>query len=131
SADVIASCGKQSFREKLLFTHRGLSGPAILQISSYWQKPDAITIDLLPGRQATQALLQSNASRNRTAATQVFRTLLPTRLADRWLDLNAPPDWTNTSLIALENQLHQWKVQPDGTEGYEKAEVTAGGVDTD
>jgi predicted Rossmann fold flavoprotein len=114
-----------------LFTHRGLSGPAILQISSYWTKPDSISIDLLPGKQATDGLLQSNSSRNRLAATQVFRTLLPARLADRWLDIFGPAEWTNRGLAELERQLHHWEIRPDGTEGYDKAEVTAGGVDTD
>jgi predicted Rossmann fold flavoprotein len=131
STEVIASSGSQSFREKMLFTHRGLSGPAILQISSYWTKPDSISIDLLPGKQATDGLLQSNSSRNRLAATQVFRTLLPARLADRWLDIFGPAEWTNRGLAELERQLHHWEIRPDGTEGYDKAEVTAGGVDTD
>ena len=130
STEVIVSHGKQSFREKMLFTHRGLSGPAILQISSYWKKPDPIVIDLLPCRQATAELLQSNSSRNRISATPVFRTLLPARLADRWLDVHAPPDWTNRGLSSLEHNLHHWEITPGGTEGYEKAEVTAGGVDT-
>ena len=130
STEVIVSHGKQSFREKMLFTHRGLSGPAILQISSYWKKPDAIVIDLLPGGEATAELLQSNSSRNRIAATPVFRALLPARLADRWLDVHAPPDWTNRGLSSLEHNLHHWEITPGGTEGYEKAEVTAGGVDT-
>ena len=130
STEVIASWGKQSFREKMLFTHRGLSGPAILQISSYWKKPEPIMIDLLPGRQATAELVQSNASRNPIAATRVFRALLPARLADRWLEVHAPPDWTNRGLATLEHNLHNWTIVPGGTEGYEKAEVTAGGVDT-
>jgi len=130
STDVVASHGKQSFREKMLFTHRGLSGPAILQISSYWRKPDPIVIDLLPGRQATAELLRSNSSRNRISATPVLRALLPARLADRWLDVHAPPDWTNRGLASLEHNLHHWEITPGGTEGYEKAEVTAGGVDT-
>lgn len=130
STEVIVSHGKQSFREKMLFTHRGLSGPAILQISSYWKKPDPIVIDLLPGGEATAELLQSNSSRNRIAATPVFRALLPARLADRWLDVHAPPDWTNRGLGSLEHNLHHWEITPGGTEGYEKAEVTAGGVDT-
>ena len=130
STDVIASHGKQSFRGKMLFTHRGVSGPAILQISSYWKKPESIVIDLLPGRQATAELLQSNSTRGRIGATPVFRALLPARLADRWLDLHAPPDWTNRGLATLESNLHHWKITPGGTEGYDKAEVTAGGVDT-
>ena len=130
STEVIVSHGQQSFREKMLFTHRGLSGPAILQISSYWKKPDAIVIDLLPGRQATAELVQSNSTRNRAGATPVFRALFPARLADRWLDVHAPPDWTNRGLASLESNLHRWEIKPGGTEGYEKAEVTAGGVDT-
>ncbi len=131
SADVIASCGKQSFREKMLFTHRGLSGPAILQISSYWKKPDPIVIDLLPGHNATAGLMESNSSRSWMGVAPVFRTLFATRLADRWLEVNSPGDWSNRGLAELENKLHHWGITPEGTEGYEKAEVTAGGVDTD
>jgi predicted Rossmann fold flavoprotein len=131
STEVIASCGRQSFREKMLVTHRGLSGPAILQISSYWMQPEAITIDLAPGHDVTAALRAPGAARNLAAAKVAFRAFMPQRLADRWLDLHAPARWTNTGLEDLERRVHQWEIVPAGTEGYEKAEVTAGGISTD
>lgn len=130
STEVIASAGGQGFREKMLITHRGLSGPAILQISSYWQKGESVSIDLAPGRDATKPLLESTGHRDITAVKTVFRELLPNRLADRWLELYQPPDWKNVSIAALERRLHRWELTPAGTEGFEKAEVTAGGVDT-
>jgi predicted Rossmann fold flavoprotein len=129
SAPVIASTAGQSFRESMLFTHRGLSGPAILQISSYWKPGQPIEIDLAPDQQVT-ADLQRSTSRNSAAARSALQSVLPRRLAERWLEANAPPDWTNESLLNLEKTIHGWKVMPSGTEGYEKAEVTAGGVDT-
>ena len=131
SAEVIASHGKQRFRENLLFTHRGLSGPAILQISSYWKKPDPIVIDIAPGKDLTAPLRDANAPRNLTAAKNAFRDAMPKRLADCWLDANQPPRWTNQGLNSLEHAAHHWEIYPEGTEGYEKAEVTAGGVSTD
>jgi predicted Rossmann fold flavoprotein len=131
SAEIIASHGRQHFRESMLFTHRGISGPAILQISSYWKRPEPIVIDLAPGRDVTEAVRQASHARTLGAARTAFRAVLPVRLADRWLDLHAPPNWTNPALSALERQTHRWEILPDGTEGYEKAEVTAGGVDTD
>jgi predicted Rossmann fold flavoprotein len=130
SAEVTVSCDSQEFRDKMLITHRGLSGPAILQISSYWQKPAPITIDLAPGVKWTAPLLQPKARRELTAVKAALRAALPQRLADRWLDLHPPKDWTNHSLAELERQAHRWQIIPSGTEGYEKAEVTAGGVDT-
>jgi predicted Rossmann fold flavoprotein len=130
STEVIASAGGQQFREKMLITHRGLSGPAILQISSYWKKGDSISIDLAPGRDGTKPLLESSARRDLTAAKAIFREWLPNRLADRWLELHQPPDWKNASIADLERRLHRWDVTPAGTEGFEKAEVTVGGVDT-
>jgi hypothetical protein len=131
SADVIASCDSQQFRDKMLITHRGLSGPAILQISSYWQKSAPLIIDLAPGREWTAPLLKPKARRDLTAAKIALRAVLPARLADRWLELHPPKDWTNSSLAELERNAHRWQIIPSGTEGYEKAEVTAGGVDTD
>ena len=130
SAPVSASCGAGRFRESLLITHRGLSGPAILQASSYWQKSEPLVIDLAPDREWTAPLRHTHARRDPAAARSALRELLPQRLADRWLELHPPVDWTNHSLDALERELHHWKVLPAGTEGYEKAEVTAGGVDT-
>ena len=136
SAPVIVTCGKQSFREKLLFTHRGLSGPAILQISSYWKKPDAIQIDWSPGRHLLASLRAENVRRDLAAAKAALRAQLPVRLADRLLEAAAPrqvaasKSFTNHALDNLERLLHAFAFTPNGTEGYEKAEVTAGGVST-
>ncbi len=131
SAEVIASCRGQEFREKMLITHRGLSGPAILQISSYWNKPREIHIDLAPGKELTQAFRNAKTPRTLTTLRAELRKALPARLADRWLELHAPAAWTNAALAEFERQAHAWTIIPSGTEGYDKAEVTAGGVDTD
>jgi len=131
STEVAASRGNHHFRGNMLFTHRGMSGPSILQISSYWKSPEPIAIDLAPGQDVTEAIRKTNSSRNLAAARAAFRAVLPVRLADRWLELHTPTDWTNRALADLERQTHNWQIVPDGTEGYEKAEVTAGGVDTD
>ena len=130
SAGVAVSCADQQFREKLLITHRGLSGPAILQISSYWKPGQAVAIDLAPGSDVTEALRRPKAARNITTMRSALHNFLPSRLANRWLDLNPPSAWTNSGLAELERTVHNWKVIPAGTEGYDKAEVTAGGVDT-
>jgi predicted Rossmann fold flavoprotein len=129
STEVIASAGNSSFREKMLFTHRGLSGPAILQASSYWKDGEFLQIDLAPGREATQKIREAG-TRNAAVAEKALREFLPSRLAERWLKFHPPKSWTNIALDAFERELHSWQVQPAGTEGYEKAEVTAGGVDT-
>ncbi len=129
SAEVLAFAGKASFREKMLFTHRGLSGPAILQISSYWQQGQSIHIDLAPDRDAT-APLYSSTQRDLAAIRKILQQFLPNRLAARWLEFHAPASYTNAALAAFEKQLHDWTIFPDRTEGYDKAEVTAGGVDT-
>jgi predicted Rossmann fold flavoprotein len=130
SAEVIVATGQHSFREQMLITHRGLSGPAILQISSYWNKGEPIRIDLAPERNVTPAIRDAKV-RDMAAARSAFQRLLPKRFATRWLDLHAPSHWTNQALEDLERQVHEWTLTPAGTEGYEKAEVTAGGVDTD
>jgi predicted Rossmann fold flavoprotein len=130
STEVIASAGLGRFREKLLFTHRGLSGPAVLQISSYWQPDQAVAIDLAPDQEWTAPLRSPKARRDLTTARIALRIVLPHRLADRWLSLQPPSAWTNRGLEEAETALHSWAVGPAGTEGYEKAEVTAGGVDT-
>jgi hypothetical protein len=131
SADVAVSFDHQRFREKMLITHRGLSGPAILQISSYWKPGQGIAIDLAPGRDVTAALRAGEAPRSITAMRSALHRFLPNRFANRWLDLHVPAAWTNSGLAELERATHNWTVLPAGTEGYAKAEVTAGGVDTD
>jgi predicted Rossmann fold flavoprotein len=134
SAEVVADGGTRqrrgSFREKMLITHRGLSGPAILQVSSYWRPGEVVTVDLAPDVKVMAPLLARNARRDAAAAILAIRAVLPARMAERWVALHQPANWTNASLAAMEQQLHAWRIAPGGTEGYAKAEVTAGGVDT-
>jgi len=130
SAEVTASCNGQQFHEKMLITHRGLSGPAILQISSYWKQSQPILIDLAPGNEIAGAFRDPEMPRNLNTLRAELRKFLPQRLADRWLDAHSPASWTNSAIAETENQLHAWTISPTGTEGYEKAEVTAGGIDT-
>jgi predicted Rossmann fold flavoprotein len=134
STEVVADAGKRtrlrSFREKMLITHRGLSGPAILQASSYWQPGESIAIDLAPESWVMDPLKEQNARRNLLSAVTALRAKLPARLAERWVALHEPKDWTNVSLATMERHLHKWLITPAGTEGYDKAEVTVGGVDT-
>jgi len=129
SAEVAVSTDHHLFRDKMLFTHRGLSGPAILQISSYWNAGGSILIDLVPGRDVRAAIREAKV-RNMAAVRFAFQGFLPHRFASRWVDLHTPVAWNNQALAALDRQTHEWVLLPEGTEGYEKAEVTAGGVDT-
>jgi predicted Rossmann fold flavoprotein len=131
SAEVTASCDGQQFREKMLITHRGLSGPAILQISSYWRNAAEVTIDLVPEADITAAFRDARIPRSEATLRSELRKHLPNRLADRWLELHKPASWTNAALKEYEAQLHRWTLIPADTEGFEKAEVTVGGVDTD
>ncbi|MFA7585876.1 MAG: NAD(P)/FAD-dependent oxidoreductase [Novosphingobium sp.] len=131
SADVIARCNKARFREAALFTHRGLSGPAILQVSSYWQRGDAVGIDFLPDR-APGWLIAAKRARPRAGLPAVLGEALPERLAralaerlDQSGELGAMQD---KALAAIEAQLANWRFIPNGSEGYAKAEVTAGGI---
>jgi predicted Rossmann fold flavoprotein len=129
SAEVTAQANGCAFREKLLFTHRGLSGPAILQASSYWKPGEELELDLLPGIDLPPALRGSRAE-TRT----IIGRFLPKRLADRWCQvqgIDRPAlGMSDREIQAIAAGLHSWRVRPAGTEGYEKAEVTAGGVDT-
>ena len=125
---------RMSFHEDLLFTHRGLSGPAVLQISSYWREGQAIRINLAPNVDLKAALLQAKA-RSRKLVANELATWVPSRLADAWVQQDAAwqrpiSDATDKALIALAERLSRWELVPTGTEGYRKAEVTAGGVDT-
>jgi predicted Rossmann fold flavoprotein len=131
STEIIAAFDGQRFQEKMLITHRGISGPAILQISSYWKKGKPIVMDLVPEGEATSALLEPGSPRTIATLRAALQTFLPNRLASRWLDIHTPSAWTNAALKELERQIHEWAVLPEGTEGYAKAEVTVGGVDTD
>ena len=123
------------FAEDLLFTHRGLSGPAVLQISSHWQVGEPVRIDLAPAFDLYAALAQAKAASQRQLGNELAE-LIPRRLADAWLastpELSAKPmaDQRDRDLAALADRLHHWELKPQGTEGYRKAEVTAGGVDT-
>ena len=130
STEVVASVGRQSFREKMLITHHGFSGPAILQISSYWQPGEKVTLDLAPDVQVFGHLLESGARRDAAAAGAALREVLPIRLAERWLELHPLKKWTNAAFEEAERLLHHFEFVPAGTEGFAKAEVTAGGVDT-
>src|ERR1700733_15384074 len=130
SVDVIASCNGQQFREKMLITHRGLSGPAILQISSYWQPSQPIQLDLAPSAEVTAAFRDPRTPRNLNTLRTELRKFLPQRFADRWLEAHAPTSWTNPALADFEKQRHAWAITPTETEVYEKAEVTSVGVDT-
>lgn len=130
SAPVIASCNGQQFREKMLITHRGLSGPAILQISSYWNQSQPLHIDLAPDFELISPFRDPQTPRTLASLRPVLRQNLPQRLADRWLEFHAPTSWTNSALAQFEQQAHHWTITPAGTEGFEKAEVTAGGIDT-
>jgi predicted Rossmann fold flavoprotein len=90
-----------------------------------------LTLDLAPEKQITKRLREEAGGRDLNAAKSAFRAVLPHRFADRWLEMHASERWTNPALDELEQTMHHWKITPAGTEGYDKAEVTAGGVDTD
>jgi predicted Rossmann fold flavoprotein len=114
----------------MLFTHRGLSGPAILQISSYWNGDEPISIDLAPDIDLT-AFLRKRGRHDKSNWKALLREILPRRLSDRWLETYPPEGNSARAFADAERKLHAWEVRPEKTEGYEKAEVTAGGVDTD
>jgi hypothetical protein len=127
-----------SFLEDLLFTHRGLSGPAVLQISSYWKAAMPIRVNLAPSVDLLQALSQAKLHSRKLIANELA-TLLPSRLVDTWIahDSKTAPSWqrpvneaSDKALAALAERLSNWELTPTGTEGFNKAEVTAGGVDT-
>jgi predicted Rossmann fold flavoprotein len=127
-------CGKTSFDEALLFTHRGLSGPAILQISSYWRDGAEIAIDLLPGTDVLEALRAARQGNGKQSPHNFLAALLPRRLAKEIADTS---DYAGTlggqseeKLQKLAAQVNDWRIVPSGTEGYRTAEVTLGGVDT-
>ena len=119
------------FREKMLVTHRGLSGPAVLQASSFWRPGDRLVLNLSPHREVLGALLEPRARRDPAALKQALKQVLPQRLAAFLAETAGPDGWSNAALEAYERRLHAWQLNPVGTEGFEKAEVTAGGVDTD
>jgi len=125
---------RMAFEEDLLFTHRGLSGPAVLQISSYWREGTPIRLNLAPGLDLPQALAEAKA-RSRKLIANELAGLVPTRLADAWVQQDAAwqrpvAEASDKALQALAERLARWELTPTGTEGYKKAEVTLGGVDT-
>jgi predicted Rossmann fold flavoprotein len=134
SAEVVASCNGTAFRENLLFTHRGLSGPAILQVSSCWREGEAISIDLLPDADAAAALRAGKRTRPRAALKTHLADLLPQRLAQalapETLRDRPVAEIADRDLDTLGAALDAWRVVPTGSEGYAKAEVTLGGIDT-
>jgi len=129
-ASAGAARGAVRFREKMLVTHRGLSGPAILQASSYWLPGQPLTVDLAPDHDLLAALMAPATRRDLPALRQALREALPQRLASHLAEVAAPKGWSNAALDACQQQLHRWQFHPVGTEGFTKAEVTAGGVNT-
>ncbi len=137
SVDAIVSCGRVTFRENILFTHRGLSGPAILQISSHWKNGEALSIDLVPTIDAESFLRDRRRTRPKAELKTILAEILPSRLADaivtREGDMTNLREMANLSdrvLIAMAERLKRWQVRPTDSEGWAKAEVTVGGIDT-
>lgn len=134
SVPVAATASDMRFEEPMLFTHRGLSGPAMLQISSFWQPGEPLMIDLLPGRDAAADLAERRAARPQGTVLQYLDEHLPRRLSRvlcDWHDWSCPlQEYSRDDLAAVADRLHHWTVHPAGTEGYRTAEVTLGGVDT-
>jgi predicted Rossmann fold flavoprotein len=134
SVDAVVACGKTSFDEALLFTHRGLSGPAILQISSYWREGRDIVVDLAPGVDVLAGLKRIRADHPRQEMATALADFLPKRLARTIADLAGGPeriaDFSDRHLANVVAAAKHWRVRPSGTEGYRTAEVTLGGVDT-
>jgi predicted Rossmann fold flavoprotein len=132
---VTAGCHATSFAEAMLFTHRGLSGPAILQISSYWVEGESIRVNLLPGTDPYEALRTQRQASGKRQMQTVLAQMLPARLADHlateWALAGNLADQNDTKLRALADRLTGWQLTPTGSEGYRTAEVTLGGVDTD
>jgi predicted Rossmann fold flavoprotein len=134
SVDAVAACGKTKFSEAMLFTHRGLSGPAILQISSYWREGDEITLSMLPGVNVFEELRTARAQNGRQALQTALSALLPKRLAQTIAETEKGPanlaDFSDKHLRRIDETVNQWRFKPAGSEGYRTAEVTLGGVDT-
>ncbi|MDI1288033.1 MAG: NAD(P)/FAD-dependent oxidoreductase [Reyranella sp.] len=130
SLDVVASLGRTRFREAMLFTHRGLSGPAILQISSYWRPGQELAIDLLPERDAATFLKGRKQLRPKAELRNIVGDLMPDRLAQALAPEGVIGERRDKELEALAAELKSWHITPTGTEGYAKAEVTVGGIDT-
>ena len=136
SVEARVSVSKTAFSDGFLVTHRGLSGPSILQISSYWRPGEAVTIDLCPGHAVEKWLLDRKQSRGKQALVTAISELLPRRFAERWIEINGlsaeahVADLPNAALVRMAAMINRWSLTPMGTEGYRTAEVTAGGIDT-
>ena len=133
STEALVSCGRISFRESILFTHRGLSGPAILQISSYWRDGDSISIDLIPTIDAEAFLRDRKRSRPKAELKTILSELLPGRLANAVAGsypAGAMANLSDRAITQIDERLKRWRLTPSGSEGFAKAEVTTGGVDT-
>lgn len=134
SVEAVVSCGKTSFGEALLFTHRGLSGPAILQISSYWREGEDIVVDMAPGIDVLAGLKQLRGEHPKQEMATALAGFVPKRLARAIADTVGGPeriaDFSDAWLAKVTAAVKQWRVRPNGTEGYRTAEVTLGGVDT-
>ena len=134
SLECVVSCGRRSFREAMLLTHRGLSGPAILQISSYWREGVEITLNILPDLDAGPYLLDRKRARPRVEVKTILSEILPARLAAAFAASDLPKrpigELSDKLLTDLGDRLNRWRLMPSGSEGYAKAEVTLGGVDT-
>ncbi|WP_425562200.1 NAD(P)/FAD-dependent oxidoreductase [Litoribacillus peritrichatus] len=132
--DCVVSCNGQSFKEAFLFTHRGLSGPAMLQISSYWQAGQEIEINLMPDGSAAEWLEAEKQNRPntelKTLLSEKFTKKVATLMCQDWFESRALRTYNEPELASISQQLSAWKVVPSGTEGYRTAEVTLGGVDT-
>jgi len=135
SADALVNCKEQSFRGSILFTHKGLSGPAILQISNYWNEGDEILINLLPGIDLNEKIKQWEREKPKAELKNLLATLITKRLAYKLLSLyhdDKPVNQYNDKEISeIAKTFQQWRIVPSGTEGFQKAEVTTGGIDTD
>ena len=133
SLDAIVSCNKSRFEGKILFTHRGLSGPAILQSSLYWEKGNPVIIDLFPGKDPYSLFIARHGSKMKIE--NLLSAYLPGRFAKKWCELSITPkamnQYTERELREIAYRLRHWQIIPEGTEGYAKAEVTLGGVDTE
>ena len=136
AVDTSASCNDTSFREAMLFTHRGLSGPSMLQISSYWHPGDTLHIDLQPAMSAAEYLTAAQQDTPDAQLSTVLSKFYPKRLVQTFIDTRQWPNepvkrLTHSQIAEIDNTLSDWQVTPNGTEGYRTAEVTLGGVDTD
>ncbi len=140
SLNVVVSCAEYSFSEGLLFTHKGLSGPAILQISNYWRSGDSINIDFLPTHRLSEQLQLWQQEKNKSEIKNLIARLLPKRFVQAWFEhhcslqaIEEKPlaQWSKADMALLDDYFHCWSCTPAGTEGYKTAEVTKGGVDTD